>query len=255
MILKMTSHRINAAILVAFVSVSSESSAKGSEWSLGVAASYSPAVYNDTPSNRTVIPVIGYEGEHLFLRGFGIGYRIFPQGSIQNVVLRARYDPRTFKPEDSTDADMRKLDERKASVLGGVSYQLLSSVGMFEVTAGTDIGSTHDGLYAEAAWRVPIRQGPWGVTPSIGYSYNSKRLNNHLYGVSQHEADRTHFGTFDAGWNGQYFAGLSGYAYITSNIRLVGGVRYTNLDGDIAKSPIVRRGVYTSANIGMAYVF
>lgn len=255
MILKMTSHRINAAILVAFVSVSSDTLAKGSEWSFGVAASYSPAVYNDTPSNRTVIPVIGYEGEHLFLRGFGIGYRIFPKGSTQNVVLRARYDPRTLKPEDSTDVDMQRLDERKASVLGGVSYQLLSSVGMFEITAGTDIGSTHDGLYAEAAWRVPIRQGPWGITPSVGYSYNSKRLNNHLYGVSQQEAARTRFESFDAGWNGQYFAGLSGYAYLTSNIRLVGGVRYTNLDGDIAKSPIIKRGVYTSANIGIAYVF
>jgi outer membrane protein len=255
MTLKMAGYRLNVAILAAIASVSNDALAKDSEWSFGVAASYSPAVYSDTPSNRTVIPVIGYEGEHLFLRGFGIGYRVFPKGATQNFVLRARYDPRTLKPEDSTDADMQKLDERKASVLGGVSYQLLSAVGMFEVTAGTDIGSTHNGLYAEAAWRVPIRRGPWGVTPSIGYSYNSERLNNHLYGVSQQEASRTNFELFDAGWNGQYFVGLSGYAYLTSHIRLVGGVRYTNLDGDIAKSPIIQRGVYTSANIGVAYVF
>ena len=92
-----------------------------------------------------------------------------------------------------------------------------------------------------------------GITPSIGYSYNSKRLNNHLYGVSQQEATELVLSHFDAGWNGQYFAGLSG---LLTSLLIFGywGVRYTNLDGDIAKSPIIKRGVYTS-NIGIAYIF
>ncbi|EGU49601.1 hypothetical protein VIOR3934_04414 [Vibrio orientalis CIP 102891 = ATCC 33934] len=228
-----------------------------SQWSLGVAASYSPAVYKDTPSNKTVIPVIGYEGEHLFLRGFSAGYRLFPIGSPQNIVFRAVYDPRTLKPEDSDNLAIQQMDERKSTILGGVSYQLITLVGMFEATAGTDLGRTHNGIYAEAAWRLPIRRNGWGITPSMGYAYNSERLNNHLYGISAEEAARAGDPSleFDADWDGQFFLGASAYMHLTPSIRLTGGIRYTNLEGDIEASPLIESGVYTSANIGVAYVF
>ncbi|USD42564.1 MipA/OmpV family protein [Vibrio sp. SCSIO 43135] len=226
-----------------------------SQWSLGVAASYSPAVYKDTPSNQTVIPVIGYEGEHLFLRGFSAGYRINPVGSVQNVVFRLVYDPRTLKPSDSDNEQIQKLDERDSTILGGVSYQLITMVGMFEATAGTDVGRTHNGLYAEAAWRLPIRKRGWAITPSIGYAYNSENLNNHLYGVSGEEAMRSGLTEFDADWDGQYFIGASAYLHITPRVRVTGGVRYTNLEGDIERSPIIESGVNTTANVGVAYVF
>lgn len=115
------------------------------------AAAYSPFFYKDTPSNTTVIPMIGYEGEHIFLRGFSGGYRLYPIGAPQNIIFRFMYDPRTFQPEDSDNKAMQQLDERKSSVLGGVSYQMITHVGIVELTGGTDIGRTHNGLYAEAA--------------------------------------------------------------------------------------------------------
>ncbi|MGF1710089.1 MipA/OmpV family protein [Vibrio kagoshimensis] len=247
---------ISAAILM-----TTAAQAKISQWSLGAAASYSPAVYIDTPSNQTVIPLVGYEGEHFFMRGFSAGYRLLPAGSPQNIVFRAFYDPRTLKPSDSDNTDIRLLDERKASIMGGVSYQLITLVGMFEATAGSDLGAKHNGLYAEAAWRLPIRRKGWAITPAIGYAYNSERLNNHLYGVSSSEAQRIAndgngtISSFDADWDGQYFIGLSAYAHVTPNIRVTGGIRYTNLEGDIEKSPIIESGVNTTANVGVAYVF
>ncbi|NRF28549.1 MipA/OmpV family protein [Vibrio coralliilyticus] len=234
--------------------------AKISQWSLGVAASYSPAVYKDTPSNETVIPLVGYEGEHLFLRGFSAGYRLFPAGSPQNIIFRAAYDPRTLKPSDSDNRAIQQMDERKATVLGGISYQLITLAGVLEATAGTDLGGTHNGLYAEAAWRLPFRQKGWGITPSIGYAYNSDKINDHLYGVSAAEAARAQaydptFSAFEADWDGQYFISASAYLRITPSVRVTGGVRYTNLEGSIESSPLIESGVTTSANIGIAYVF
>ncbi|MFB9216942.1 MipA/OmpV family protein [Vibrio sinaloensis] len=234
--------------------------AQVSQWSLGVAASYSPAVYKDTPSNKTVIPLIGYEGEHVFLRGFSAGYRLLPIGSPQNLIFRVVYDPRTLQPDDSDDPAIQLMDKRKASILGGVSYQLVTLAGLFELTAGSDIRGVHNGLYAEAAWRLPIRRNGWGITPAVGYAYNSAKLNDHLYGVSSSEANRAQAAgydieAFDASWDGQYFIGASAYMHLTPSIRLTGGVRYTNLEGDVQYSPIVESGVYTSANIGLAYVF
>ncbi|MCP3698845.1 MAG: MipA/OmpV family protein [Aliivibrio sp.] len=51
------------------------------------------------------------------------------------------------------------------------------------------------------------------MTLSLGYSYNSDRLNNHLYGVSAEESARSNgaISEFDADWDGQFFVGISTY--------------------------------------------
>ncbi len=250
----MIKHYFSAAVSVLAL-VSSSAFAEMNQWSLGVAAAYSPAVYKDTPSNRTVIPLIGYEGEHLFLRGFTAGYRLFPMRSSQNVIFRVMYDPRTLKPEDSDNEQIRLLDKRSSTILGGVSYQLRTPVGMWETSIGTDIGDTHNGLYAETALRIPLRFPTWGVTPGIGYSYNSKKLNNHLYGVSSEEAARSGLPEFEADWDGQYFIGASAYWNVMDTVRVNGNVRYTNLEGDIESSPIIESGINTTVSLGIAYLF
>lgn len=243
------------ALTGALLVVSSYAQAEMSQWSVGVAAAYSPAVYKDTPSNRTVIPLIGYEGEHLFLRGFNAGYRLWPVRSDHNIIFRLAYDPRTLKPEDSDDPQIRLLDKRKSTVLGGVSYQMLTFAGMWEATVGTDIAGRHDGVYAEIAWRLPLNFDRWGITPSIGYAYSSDKLNDHLYGVSEQEAARSGLAEYEADWDGQYFIGAMAYWSVSSNIRVTGSVRYSNLDSNLSDSPVVGRDTSTMGTLGIAYLF
>ncbi len=231
--------------------------ASPSPWSAGVGAIYSPKVYRGTPTNRTVIPIIGYEGEHFFFRGFSSGYRINPPRSKHNFIIRAVYDPRGYKPKDSDIAEMRQLDKRGTTALAGLSYQYMTRFGMLEASFGGDVLGVHNGVYGEMAWRLPLRLGQGGVIPSLGYSYNSDKLNQHLYGVSQQESARTGgaIEAFDINGSGRYFVGLFGYYSITENIRINGAVRYTNLEGDIEKSPILDSTVSTIANLGISYSF
>ncbi len=229
--------------------------AEFSQWSTGIVAAYSPAVYKDTPSNRVVVPMIGYEGEHVFLRGVSAGYRLNPIRSKQNVLFRLIYDPRTLQPQDSRNEQIRLLDKRSAAVLGGVSYQLATPAGLLETSAGVDITNTHNGMYAEMAFRLPIRFKGWGVTPGVGYSYNSAKLNNHLYGVSQAEAARSGLSEFEADWAGQYFVGASAYWSVIDNVLLVGTVRYSNLSGALKASPVIGDSAATTAAIAITYVF
>ncbi|MDR9829593.1 MipA/OmpV family protein [Vibrio sp. FNV 38] len=242
-------------LILASLVASSGVMAAPSQWSVGVGAAYSPEVYIDTDSTRTVIPIIGYEGEHLFLRGFSAGYRIFPRRSPHNIVFRLQYDPRTLDPDESSDIDIRKLDKRKSSVLGGASYQYSSRYGMFEISAGTDIGSRHNGLYAQTSYSYPIRGDRWGFIPNIGYAYNSDKLNQHLYGVSAAEASRTRFEEFSPGWDGNFFVGATGYYGITRSIRVMGSIRYSNLEGDLEDSPILDATHGTSVMLGATYSF
>ncbi|PMO59037.1 hypothetical protein BCT07_10150 [Vibrio breoganii] len=226
-------------------------------WSLGVGASYSPAVYKDTPSNQVVIPVIGYEGEHLYLRGFTAGYRVWERRSPHNLIFRLAYDPRTLQPSDSDDPIIRQVDKRKSTGLGGISYQYANrSIGQIQLTIAGDIAGVHDGLYAETVYSVPIRTKRWMLTPSIGYSLNSSKLNNHLYGVSQEEADRINgLDEFSPDGDGQFFLGLRGLFKFTEHIVGTAGVRYTNLEGDLEDSPLLENTDSFSANIGLVYAF
>lgn len=225
-------------------------------WSLGVGASYSPAVYKETPSNRVVIPIIGYEGEHFYYRGFTAGYRIWERRSPHNIVFKLAYDPRTLQPKDSDDPFIQQLDKRKSTGLAGVTYQYLNrSIGQLEFTVAGDVLGRHDGMYGEAVYRLPFRGERWMLTPSAGYSWNSSKLNNHLYGISQSEADRLGVDSFSPNGDGQFFVGLRGLIKITEHIIFTGGVRYTNLEGDLEDSPLLGDTDSTSLNIGLVYSF
>lgn len=248
-------HFTSLTVVASTLLMTAAAHAENSQWSLGVAAAYSPAVYKETDSDRTVIPVIGYEGEHLFLRGFNAGYRLLPRGSQQNIIFRLAYDPRTLQPDDSDNEQIRQLNKRKSTVLGGVSYQLRTLAGVWEASFGGDVAGRHNGLYGELAWRMPFQFENWGLTPSIGYSYNSSQLNNHLYGVSRAESQRTGLDEFDAGWDGQYFVGASAYWRVTQNIQVNGGIRYSNLDSKVSDSPVVGSSAATMGTIGVVYLF
>jgi outer membrane protein len=226
-----------------------------SEVSLGLTSTYSPAVYKGLDSNVEYFPMFGYEGEHFYLRGVEAGYRIMPQYSPLNVIFRMAYDPRTLKPGDSSDLDIRKLDERKAGVLGGVTLQASGLAGTVQLSGGTAINNDETGFYGEIVWKKHFNRGVFGFIPEMGYAYNSAELNDHLYGVSTEEASRTRFEEFKAGSSGKAFVGLSAYAMAGRNIRVTLSTRYTKLDSAIADSPLIKRDDALSGSFGVSYIF
>lgn len=244
--------RILAAI--AALSMSLPASA---EFGLGITTTYAPNVYKGGDTEVTPFPMISYDNGQFFIEGVQAGYRLAPKGSTNNFVIFAAYDPRELDASESDDADIKKLDDRDPSFMGGVAYVLTSGNTEFRLGAGTDIGSVHNGMYAEARLSHHIPMGPIGLIPAIGYSYNSDKLNEHLYGVSAAEAASTsnRFNEFNPDWSGRYFIGLTGYMYLTKQLRLNGGVRYENLDSEIEKSPIIDSSVSIMGNVGVTYTF
>jgi outer membrane protein len=137
-----------------------------------------------------------------------------------------------------------------------VSYQYTTRYyGQFELTFAGDLFGQHDGLYAESAYRYPLRGERWMFTPTIGYAWNSSKLNNHLYGVSSSEAARTNVDTFNPDGDAEFFIGARGLLKITQHISFSAGVRYTNLEGDLEKSPLLKKTDSTSFNLGLTYSF
>ncbi|TCV29210.1 MipA/OmpV family protein [Vibrio crassostreae] len=243
------------AAMIAALSIPSIANAKGSEFGLGLTAAYSPNVYKGGDTEVTPFPLLSYDNGHFFIEGVQAGYRLAPKGSVNNIVFFAAYDPRTLDAGESGDADIKKLDDRDSTFMGGAAYVLTTNIGEFRVGAGTDIGSVHNGLYVETRYSYHMNFGAFGLIPAIGYSLNSDKLNEHLYGVSAAEASRTRFDEFKPDWSGRYFVGLSGYMYLSKHLRLTGGVRYENLDSEIEKSPILDSTTSVMGNVGVTYLF
>lgn len=243
-------------IIIAAISVAlTISTPSRAEFGIGLTASYSPDVYIGGDTKVTPFPLLSYDNDRFFIEGVQMGYRLAPKGSINNVVFFAAYDPRTLEASSSNDVDMKKLNDRDASFMGGIAYVLTTKAGELRVGGGTDIGSVHDGAYAEMRYSYHINMGPVGLIPAIGYSLNSDKLNEHLYGVSSAEAAITRFDEFSPDWSGRYFVGLSGYMYLSKSLRLTGGVRYDNLDSELEKSPILASTTSVTGNVGISYMF
>lgn len=241
--------------LITLALLSSVSGMANAELGLGITTSYAPNVYKGGDTEVTPFPLLSYDNGQFFIEGVQMGYRIAPKGSVNNLVIFAAYDPRTLEAKDSDDLDIKKLDDRDSTFMGGVAYVLNTNAGEFRLGAGTDIGDVHNGLYAEARYSYHIQMGAMGLIPAIGYSLNSEDLNQHLYGVSAAEAKITRFEEFKPGWSGRYFVGLSGYMYLSKKLRLTGGIRYENLDSEIEKSPILDGTTSVMGNVGVSYIF
>lgn len=231
------------------------SAPSAADFSLGLVSSYASNTYIGIDADVVVFPLVNYDNGQVFIEGTSLGYRLFENGSAHNVLFRATYDPRTLKPSDSDDSDIQLLDERKAAFLGSVAYQFTTKAGIFETGIGSDISSVHKGLYANASYRYPFLFSNYGVIPSIGYSYNSKKMNKHLYGVSEKEASLTRFDAFSPSHAGELSIGVSSYLYMTKSVRLTTSIQYKNLDSEIAKSPIIERREIVTGSLGISYIF
>ncbi|WP_164831534.1 MipA/OmpV family protein [Salinivibrio socompensis] len=224
--------------------------------SAGVIGAFSPQVYKDTDTDPLVVPTVNVDTDHFYFRGLTAGARLAPKDSTHNLVLSATYDPRRFDPADTDDPQLSRLDKRDASIVAALAYQYRSPIGRFQVLAGEGVTHDRDGVYGEVSWKYGFNHPRWGISPEVGYAYNSHELNQYLYGVNATEASRVSgIEAYEPGSAGHYFVGASGYFMLTERIQLLGGVRYTNLDDEIANSPMVDQSTAASGYLGVNYVF
>ncbi|OOF28250.1 MipA/OmpV family protein [Salinivibrio sp. IB872] len=247
---KLVKAAVASCLLLAAGSVSAETRV-----SAGVLAAFSPQPYKDTDTDPLIVPTINVDTDHFYFRGLTAGARLAPKDATHNLVLSTTYDPRRFDPADTDDPQLSLLDKRDTSVVLALAYQYHSPIGRFQALVGEGVTHDRDGLYGEVSWKYGMNRQRWGISPEVGYSYNSSDLNQHLYGISAAEASRSGLSAYEPGSAGHYFIGASGYVMLTERIQLLGGVRYTNLNDSIADSPMVDQSTAASGYLGVNYIF
>ncbi|NDL66080.1 MipA/OmpV family protein [Acerihabitans arboris] len=224
------------------------------EWSLGAAAGVGVSPYRDTDNNVTALPLIGYEGEDFYLHGLAGGYHLWKDENNQLNIL-GYYSPMHFKPGDSDDEQMKRLDKRYSTVLAGFEYTHYAFGGEIRALFAGDILNNSNGLTGDLAYRYPIHLNDWEITPMAGVRWDSKNQNKYYYGVSSSESRRSGLASYTPDDSFTPYIELAVRYHINQNWDTVVSGRFESLASTVQDSPMVERSNTGSVSFGVNYSF
>ena len=229
--------------------------------SVGVAMVSSKGILLGEDPRTRVVPVLGYEGERLFLRGLSGGVHLFKRGGVElNLLLAARLDHWDARDLDAPrlaarGIDRRLLVDRDLAVEAGLGLAWKGSAGRLGLEVRTDISGASGGHEVELGYSFAVPAGKGLLAPGVAVSYWSPKISDYYYGTLPEE---------EAAGVPRYRPGAAmvpnvSVAYLRAlpgRWRVFGVFKYQWLSSDIARSPLVEgdRGV-PSLFVGLSRSF
>ena len=247
-------NRIKLLALGVLIATSATAVQAESKLTLGAGVGIVEHPYKQYDHELYPVPVINYEGDNFWFRGLGGGYYLWNDGTDQLSVM-GYWSPMYFKPGDSDNSQLRKLDKRKSTVMAGVSWMHHTQYGSLRTALSGDILDNSNGVVWDTAWVYRYTNGGLTLTPGIGVEWNSENQNQYYYGVSHHEAAKSGLRSYDPSnsWN-PYLELTANYRFANS-WSVYGTARYTRLSDEITDSPMVDKSWTGLLSTGVTYTF
>ncbi len=228
---------------------------KDSRWVVGGAVTVSNNIYVGEKDISTITPKIQYNGERFFVKngsfnlnigrngGFSYGLTVSPSGSFLS-------DDHEYKK----NSKLAGLLERDYTVEGGVYINHSTDLGRMSFALVTDLGNEHNGETAHISYTFDLRAGDWFVNPVVGAQWISSSKVNHLFGVSESEANE-YRDAYDADSSLNVFAGVRARYELSKqwDVNLASGV--VALGSGTRDSTIVDDDLAYHASVGVSYSF
>jgi MipA family protein len=186
-------------------------------------------------SVSSFVPMMFYEGEHVFLRGLGAGVHAWHDDDTEvNLFTRLRFVDIPREYQNQIQADTGDF---------GVQFHRDEGGAWWEAEALSDL----DGKW-QLAGRVGT-SGIWGnllLTPSLDFRYLSDRYTTHYYAMSPLTGQT-------AGGGFQVSPSAIGRFHLFSDLYLVGSLRYTWSSSEITDLAAVEESGVAEAMIGFGF--
>ena len=214
------------------------------QWSLGLGVISSPRPYVGAENNVMAIPIIVLNYKKLYIQGIQAGYH-FVNNKNFTFDARAGIVFAGLDPDDSPF--LTGMEKRESTIEGGFVFDWKPGKYKLSTSAYTDLLGRSDGQQAaldfSRSWR--FNRSQWGITPSIGFVWQSSSFVDYYFGVSPEEA-RPGRPPFDGHSVINFRSSLLVYFFVTTRVQLVGLLQVQRLDNEIYESPIVedRRGFF-----------
>lgn len=227
------------------------------QWSAGVIGLGQSNPYIGGDTGLDIFPMVAYEGEKLVWRGPFLDYFLVGGSrSEQSFSINIALAPADFDPDG--DPDLAGINERKNSVMAGVSYNQAVWGGKLYTSLQGEITNRHSGQRATLGWQTPIAQHPefrWQLTAGIELEYLSEDYADYYYGISAQESASSDFDVYQVSSVVQPEVSLSGFYRISENWQGVGNIGLQKLDSSIKDSPIVDADWVANGFAGVTYSF
>jgi len=181
-----------ATILLGFLFATASSGAESkpqprprkSEVYVGAGAVISGKPYDGVSSKVYPVPLFGYEGERLYLRGISGGYRLF---KARNWSIGPMLRPR-FEGYDASDSSaLSGMKDRNPTLDGGINLGWATEHAFVNAIFVTDLLGAHDGHEVEVSGAGRFPYGGFEIIPSLGLRWRSNALVRYYYGVKATE--------------------------------------------------------------------
>ncbi|WP_081963320.1 MipA/OmpV family protein [Pseudomonas sp. ML96] len=161
---------------------------------LGVSASQSP--YAGAGTSLSLLPLLNYEGEHLFVRGLHAGLHLYQgEGFGLDVIVAGRFDGidaddfgRRELAENGIDRDL--LEDRDDGLDLGLQASWKGALGELQASVRGDVSGASDGYELSMEYGYPLQLGSATVTPSLALNHLSSDLADYYYGTLRDEEQR-----------------------------------------------------------------
>ena len=247
---------ITIVLALASFALAQDGRSDSNRWgfNLGIGGTFSTSEYRGVERLGTALPILGYEGQWLYLRGLSGGVHLF-KNEYHEVNVQLSYLPQHFYASWSDNSGMKKLDDRYASAMAGINYRLRTELGVLAATLSTDALGVNKGVMADASYSYPIRFANMSLIPTAGVQWTDVNYNDYYYGVSKSEARASGLSHYSPE------SALSPYAELTLRVGLteswsafVSG-KSQFLGQEITDSPMVERNNKYSLSGGFLYAF
>ncbi|TRO40768.1 MipA/OmpV family protein [Pseudomonas sp. ALS1279] len=158
--------------------------------------SASQGIYAGEDRSVSLLPLLHYESERLFVRGLTGGVHLYQgEGFGLDVIVAGRFDGidaddfgRKELLENGIDRDL--LEDRDNGVDLGLRATWMGTAGELQATARGDVSGASDGYELSLEYGYPFSVAGAKVTPSLTMSYLSDKLANYYYGTLREEEGR-----------------------------------------------------------------
>ncbi|CDH19505.1 MipA/OmpV family protein [Xenorhabdus bovienii] len=234
----------------------SSSVAYAGEWSIGLSALYEAKPYKGLKTKDKILPVpmVSYESENFYFQTLAAGYYLWNQPK-DKLSVDLFYAPRAFHPKDSTDEQMKKLDRRRDTVMGGFTYKHHEDWGVLRASLAADILGESNGISADFAYLYSFQQSGWLLEPGIGVVWDSKKQNRYSYGIKKSESVRSGLAEYTPGDSWSPYLELSGYYTFDKNWTAFMMGRVEHLPSEVKNSPMTNRSYSGTLWSGITYTF
>lgn len=241
---------------LAIIAILASPSAFAGEWSVGGSVLAQIKPYKGAKSKDYLLPVpmVNYQSENFYFATLAAGYYLWnaPQDKFS---IDVHYYPQAFKPSDNDDEQMKKLNRRRDTLMGGFTYKHDESWGSLRGIFSADLLGKSNGIIADAAYLYPFQLGDWSFQPGVGVVWQNKKQNRYAYGISHSESQRSGLAEYSPNDSWKPYVEISANYNMTQNWKFFAKGRVDRLSSEIKDSPMVNKSATAILWTGVTYSF